>query len=137
MDRQVRTERAATPVRAASVLFLVGGILHLAGLPPVLLYLQENGELPVLLGERALGGGPFESLDPGVIALLGWAFVGLSALELLAARWLWQSRRAGGVLALVLSAAGAPFWIGFLLPYMLLVGPLRVALVALRWSSLR
>ena len=123
-------------IKATAVLGGLLGVFQAVGIPPVLLELQRTGELPIIFGDRALGGGPFETLPFQTIVMLGWAFVGLSVLELVAAWWLWRGRRRGGRLALLLTVAGAPFWVGFLLPYWLVVGPLRLLLLWRGWRSL-
>lgn len=124
-------------IKGAAVLGGILGAITVLGTPPVLLELQRTGELPIIFGDRALGGGPFETLPVATLLTLGWAFVGLSVLEFVAARWLWRGQRRGGRLALLLTVAGAPFWVGFLLPHWLLGGVIRAALLWRRWRSLR
>jgi len=138
MSSETRIEQG-TPrtIKGAAVLGALFGAVTAVTTPPVLLELQRTGELPISFGVRALGGGPFEALPVQTLMVLGWAFVGLNVLELLAARWLWQGRRRGAWLAVLLSIAGAPFWIGFALPHWLIVGPLRVVLLWRGWASLR
>ena len=138
MSSETRIEQG-TPrtIKGAAVLGALFGAVTAVTTPPVLLELQRTGELPISFGVRALGGGPFEALPVQTLMVLGWAFVGLNVLELLAARWLWQGRRRGAWLALVLTLAGAPLWIGFMLPYWLIAGPLRAFLLWRGWSSLR
>ena len=138
MGEQIKIEKG-TPgtIKAAATLGGVFGAITALGMLPVLLELQRTGELPLMFGVRAGGGGPFESLPASSLLALGWALVGLSILEPLAARWLWQGQRRGGRLAVLLTVAGAPFWIGFALPYWLVVGPLRVVLLWRGWASLR
>ena len=128
---------AARTVKGAAALGGLFGAFTVLGTPPALLELQRTGELPLWFGQRALGGGPFEGLPVSWFLALGWAFVGLNILKLLAARWLWQGQRRGARLAVLLTVAGAPFWIGFALPHWLVVGPLRVVLLWRGWAGLR
>lgn len=61
----------------------------------------------------------------------------IDVLGLVAARWMWKGQQRGGRLALLLTVAGAPFWIGFMLPHWLVAGPARALLLWRAWSSLR
>ncbi len=61
----------------------------------------------------------------------------MNVLEVLAGYWLWNARKRGAKLALVLFPAGMIFWIGYALPIMVVIGPLRVFLLARGWKTLR
>jgi len=61
----------------------------------------------------------------------------VNALEFVAGYWLWKSCKHGGKLGLVLFPAGMIFWIGYALPIIAVIGPLRVLLVVMGWKSLR
>ena len=80
--------------------------------------------------------GPFSErlgLDVALAATIPWGVV--NALEMLAGYWLWRKR--GAVLGLLLFPAGLVFWIGYALPIMVVIGPLRLLLIAWVWKTLR
>ncbi len=113
--------------------------------PLVVTHMQErmrrptlrNGQLPVVFGIEMLAGLLLQRFgrDAVLAATVPWGFV--NALEFVVGYWLWKSRKHGGKLALVLFPAGMVFWIGYTLPIMVVIGPLRVLLVARGWKSLR
>jgi hypothetical protein len=58
----------------------------------VLVYFARNGELPMSpFGWRYMAG-PVEQLGPLPFMALGWTLVAVSALDVVAGRWLWQGR---------------------------------------------
>lgn len=89
------------------------------------------------LGIRALGGGPFERLGIDRMVELGWAYVGLSLLEIVAGVLLWRRRRTGAWLSVALLPSTAVFWVGFALPGPPLVTALRLWLLWLGRQALR
>ena len=59
------------------------------------LHLRRTGELPMTpFGFRALSG-PFERLGRGPFSVLAMGLAGLSALNVIAGRWLWRGERRG------------------------------------------
>ena len=88
-------------------------------------------------GFRSLAGGPFESLTAEQFAALGWALVGVCALDAVAGEWLWQGRRRGAVLGLATSPVALILGAGFARPFLLAGVPLRVALVLAGRRGLR
>jgi hypothetical protein len=58
-------------------------------------------------------------------------------IEVLAGWWLRRGRKEGGWLALLLLPVSMFFWIGFLLPIWILLGPVRIAFVLRGWRTLR
>ena len=61
----------------------------------------------------------------------------MNVLELVTGHWLWKSRKYGVKLGLILFPVGMIFWIGYALPFPLVIGPLRVLLLAIGWKTLR
>ena len=81
-------------------------------------------------------GGPFESLGIDALIVMGIIFVVVSAMRFLAAYWLWQSRRDGAVLGLILLGLSTIFWYGFVLPLGPLLGVAELVLLMLVWRTL-
>lgn len=124
-------------VRAAAVLYAALGLGFGIGGVVTLDHLGRHGELPMTpWGFRALSG-PFEQLGVERFTALGWALVGVCALDTLAGRWLWQGRRRGAGLGLATTPVALFLGAGFALPFLLAGIPLRVALVLLGRRALR
>ena len=133
--------RAATSVRAASILYAVPGLGFGISVPLVLAYAARRGELPMTpFGWRLLGG-PFEQIGTDRLTSLGWglaaALVEVSALDVVAAIWLRQGRRRGARLALATTPFSLALGAAFVLPFLLAVAPLRAILVIAGWRGLR
>ncbi len=131
------SQRRNGAVTLAAILYCWFGLAFLVSSLLIATYALRNGSLPIVFGIGMLGG-PFSErlgLGAAILATVPWGVV--NALEMLAGYWLWKSRKRGGVLALVLFPAGMLFWIGYALPIMVVVGPLRVLLVARGWKTLR
>jgi hypothetical protein len=88
-------------------------------------------------GFRSLAGGPFERLTPEQFAALGWALVGVCALDAGSGALLLRGRRDGAVLGLATTPLALILAAGFALPFLLIGVPLRVALVFTGRRSLR
>ena len=127
--------------RITAVIYAVPGVGWAASLLAVLLYLKRRGELPMTpFGFRLLGG-PYPQIGTERLTPLGWALawllVGLSGLDVLVGRWLWQRRRRGAVVALALAPLSFVLGRLFALPYLLVMAPLRALLVLMSWRQLR
>lgn len=134
----VSVEQVSPSIRAAAVLYLALGIGFGVGAAITLDHLRREGELPMTpFGFRSLAGGPFEALAPAQFTALGWALVGVCALDVASAALLWRGRRAGAVLGLVTTPVALIMAIGFALPFLILGVPIRVALVLSGRRSLR
>src|SRR4051812_40309067 len=72
--------------------------------------------VPLVMGYPSYGGGPFERVGLQTTVPLLVAFLAVCALEVAAAWLVWEGRRAGAILALILLVPGLAFWIGFALP---------------------
>ena len=104
--------------------------------PLIASFALRNGVLPVVFGIEMLSG-PFSErlgLDRLLATTALWGIV--NTLEMLAGYCLWKSRKHGGMLGLVLFPAGLIFWMGYALPIMIVIGPLRVLLLARGWKTL-
>lgn len=120
---------------AVSVLFYIDAFVLLISLIPTLYYAFTLRSLPTLGGIRLLSG-PFESLGMDAFIVAGIVFAVVSALKILPAYWLWNGRRDGAVLGLILLGLSAIFWYGFLLPEGPLLGIPQLVLLVLAWRSL-
>lgn len=78
-----------------------------------------------------------EPLGIDALIVAGLVFVVVSALELMAAYWLWNGRMDGAIFGLLLLGLGTIFWYGFALPLGPLLGIAEVVALVLAWSSLR
>ena len=125
-----------TPITTVlSVVVYVDAFMWLVGTVPTLYYAFSQGCLPTFGGIRLLGG-PFEKLGLEVLIVSGIGYIIVSALKILAAYWLWSSRKDGAVLELILLGLSAIFWYGFALPLGPLLGIIQVVLLILAWRSL-
>lgn len=108
---------------------------------PTLQYVIREGVLPIrhIFGQpiRALGGGFIEALGSEIIIASILAFGVSSALDILAGYWLWKRQKRGVMLALGLLPIYWFFAIGWMVPYMWLIGALRAIALAFGWKSLR
>ena len=122
--------------KVLSVVVYIDAFVWLIGVIPTLYYAFTRGTLQTLAGIKLMGG-PFEKLGLEGLIVAGIVFVAVSALKILAAYWLWQSKRDGAVLELILLGLSVIFWYGFALPLGPLVGITQAVLLALAWSNLR
>jgi hypothetical protein len=118
-----------------SVVVYVDAFMWLVGMVPTLYYAFSQGHLPTFGGIRLLSG-PFEKLGLEALIVAGIGYIIVSALKILAAYWLWSSRKDGAVLELILLGLSAIFWYGFALPLGPLLGIIQVVSLILAWRSL-
>jgi hypothetical protein len=123
-------------IRIAALLFIAEIGFGLA-IPGTLAHLARTGELPMTpFGFRAFSG-PFEQLGIEGFTALGWALVVVSALDVVAGALLWQHRRWGARLGVAMTPFAFTLGIGFALPFLLLIVPIRLALVLASRRELR
>jgi hypothetical protein len=123
------TDRLSLQTRLAAVLFLVPAAGFGLSTPFVLGHLAREGDLPTIIGIRALSG-PFERhVGRDAFTALGWVLVTSCVLDAVTGLWLWQGRRRGALLGLGSTPFSLALGIGFALPALLLVVPIRVALI--------
>jgi hypothetical protein len=134
---QPAANQAPPTIRAAAVMYVVLGVGFGAATAITLDRFARDGVLPMTpFGFRSLSG-PFEQLGPDPFMALGWALVGVCALDVLAGIWLWQGRRRGAWLGLATTPFALGLGAGFALPFLLLGAPIRAALVIAGRRSLR
>jgi len=127
--------------RVLAVIYAVPGIGWAVATLAVLLYHREHGELPMTpFGWRLLGG-PYPEIGTDRLTPLGWALawllIGVSIVDVLIGRWLWQGRRRGAVLALVMAPVSFALGWLFALPYLIVMAPLRAIAVVVARRDLR
>jgi hypothetical protein len=126
-----------TPLTTAlSIVVFFDAFAWLVGTVPTRYYAFSQGHLPTF-GSIRLMGGPFEKLGIEALIVAGIGYIIVSALKILAAYWLWNSRRDGAVIELILLGLSAIFWYGFALPLGPLLGIIQGVLLAPAWGSLR
>lgn len=129
--------RPSLAVRAAAVSYVALGLGFGIGAILTLLHLGRTGELPMTpFGFRSMSG-PFEALGQDRFAALGWALVGVCALDIVAGAWLWQGRRRGLRLGLATTLPALGLGAGFALPFLLAGVPIRVILMLVGRGTLR
>jgi len=128
-------KKRTTLTTALSIVVYIEAFMWLVGMVPTLYYAFSQGRLPTFGGIRLLGG-PFEKLGIEALIVAGIGYIIVSALNILAAYWLWNIRMDGAVLEVILLGLSAIFWYGFALPLGPLLGIIQVVLLALAWSSL-
>jgi hypothetical protein len=124
-------------IRAAAALQALLGVGFGAGAIVTLANLATSGELPMTPFGFRMFSGPFERLGTAAFSALLSAFAGICALDLVAARWLWQGRRRGATLGWITSIPAFALSVGFALPIMLVAVPIRVALLVSGRRALR
>jgi hypothetical protein len=100
-------------------------------------YFADRGEVWTFLGFPTYGEGPFESIGIETSTTLLTVFSLVCLAELFAGLKLWRRRRPGAILALALLPIELAFWIGFALPFGLVLGLARTALILLGWPAFR
>jgi len=123
-------------ITVLSVVVYIDALGWFFGVAPTLYYAFTRQSLPTVAGIRLLSG-PFEKLGMENMIVAGIVFCVVSALKVLAAYWLWNSRMDGAVLELVLLGLSTIFWYGFALPLGPLMGITQIVLFVLAWGSLR
>jgi hypothetical protein len=118
-----------------SVVVYIDGFGWLIGVIPTLYYAFTHRALPTIGGIRLLSG-PFEALGIEALIVAGIVYVVVSALKIMAAYWLWNSRMDGAVLELILLGLSTVFWYGFALPFGPPLGITQVVLLVLVWRTL-
>ena len=122
-------------VTVVSILFYFDAFAWGLGVVPTLYFALAYGTLPTVVGIRLMGG-PLESLGIDALIVAGIVFVFVSALKILAAYWLWCSKRDGAVLGLALTWPSVTFWYGFALPLGPPLGIAEIVLLAMVWKTL-
>jgi hypothetical protein len=124
-------------LRIAAVLLWLNGVGFGVFTVPAMLNLLRGRELPIVMGFKAYGGGPFERHGITTTVWLLAAFLLVCVVECVAGWLLWGGHRSGAVLALAVLPFAGLFWWGFALPFGPVFAIPEVALVLLYWRTLR
>ena len=131
------TERSK-PIAVASILFVFLGLGIAVSTPFVLAYIIRNGTGPIAFGIEFLHGNTLIwnlwGFNAGLV--LGLVLGVVSAIEAVAGFWLWQSLKKGGRLGIILLIPDLFFAVGFGIPILYVVPPLRSILLVAGWRSL-
>jgi hypothetical protein len=86
-------------------------------------------------------GGPYPEIGTERLTPLGWALawllIAVSVVDVLIGRWLWQGRRRGAILAVVMAPVSFALGRLFVLPYLIVMAPLRAIATVVAWRDLR
>jgi hypothetical protein len=122
--------------KAAALLAWVLGLGF--GLPCVYaIWYFAHHQIWTLLEFPTYGGGPFDDIRIKTSVPLLVAFLLVCMAEVVLGWMLWRDKRAGLVFALLLLPIEFVFWWGFALPFGLVLGLPRTALVLMAWSRWR
>ncbi len=135
----VAPERSRS-IAVASLLFLVFGLGMAIADPPLLAYIARYRSAPVLplIGDVLDGSTPIGMLGGlDAVLALGIVLVAMAILEVVAGLWLWKSLKKGGKLGIALVPLNLFFAVGFGIPILYVLAPLRTVLLASGWKSLR
>lgn len=125
-----------TSLRVAAVLLWVNAVGFGVFCVPAIRNLLAGRDVPIVMGFKAYGGGPFERIGiQSSVGLLS-AFLLVCIAEGVAGGLLWGGNKAGAVLAFALLPIGAVFWWGFALPIAPLFAVASTILIVLGWGSL-
>jgi hypothetical protein len=124
-------------LRVAAVLLWLNGVGFGVFTVPALLNLLRGQGLPIVMGFKAYGGGPFERHGINTTVWLLAAFLLVCVVECVAGWLLWGGHRGGAVLALAVLPFAGLFWWGFALPFGPVFAIPEVALILLYWRTLR
>ena len=127
--------------RALAVIYAVPGVGWAVATLGVLLCHRVRGELPMTpFGWRFLGG-PYPEIGTERLTPLGWVLawllIAVSGVDVLIGRWLWQGRRRGATLALAMAPVSFALGRVFVLPYLLVMAPVRALAAVAAWRDLR
>jgi hypothetical protein len=122
------TTRERAALRAAAALEVALAATFGAASAWAIGHFRKHRELPMTpFGFRALSG-PFEALGNRAFELLGAALVAVCGVDLIAGMLVWQRRRVGVGLGLVVAVPQFMLALGFALPFLIVGIPIRIAL---------
>ena len=124
-------------LRLAAILLWVNGAGFGVLTLPAIRNLLSGGDIPIVMGFKAYGGGPFERHGLPTTIWLLVAFLIVCIAECASGTLLWNGHRNGAILALVSLPFAGFFWWGFALPFGPLLAIAEIAIILLNWRSLQ
>jgi hypothetical protein len=124
-------------LRVAAVLLWLNGLGFGVFTLPAIRNVLSGRDVPIVMGFKAYGGGPFERHGIHSTVWLLAAFLLVCIAECVAGWLLWGGHRSGAVLALALLPCAGVFWWGFALPFGPLLALPEIALILINWRGLR
>jgi len=128
---------AVAGLRVAAVLLWLNGFGFGLFTLPAIRNLLKGRDVPIVMGFKAYGGGPFERHGLPTTAWLLTAFLTVCVVQCVAGFLVWQQYRSGAVLALAVLPFAALFWWGFALPFGPVFAIPEIALILINWRSMR
>jgi hypothetical protein len=128
---------AVAGLRVAAVLLWLNGFGFGLFTLPAIRNLLKGRDVPIVMGFKAYGGGPFERHGLPTTVWLLTAFLAVCVIQCVAGFLLWQQYRSGAVLALAVLPFAALFWWGFALPFGPVFAIPEIALILINWRSTR
>jgi hypothetical protein len=136
-NRNGQVEPRQPLVTITALLYAASGIPYTLGNLPILVHLLRYRTLPVIAGIPFYRGSFIANQGINWVIASTAIFVLLGVLSIAVAALLWNSRRAGALLALAMFPIIAAISIGGEAPIPLCLEPLKVVLIVLSWNSLR
>jgi hypothetical protein len=124
-------------IRVAAILLWITGVGFGGFCLPAIRNLLTGRDLPIVMGFKAYGGGPFERIGIRTTVGLLTAFLLVCTAQGVAGWLLWGGDKAGAILALALLPVAALFWWGFALPFGPLLALASTILILIEWRSLK
>jgi hypothetical protein len=129
-------QERTTIVTVTAILYVLTGAAYSIGTIPVSRHLIRFRGLPTFGGIRFYEGGFFDRHGINWVIAASLLYIFLGVAFILVGFLLWNSIRAGAILAFVLLPIVLAVSIGSLAPFPLVLEPIKLILVLLSWSSL-
>jgi len=126
----------STPITIAAIVFLVTGVLYAIGSIPVTAHILSERTLPVIFGIPFYRGSFFAEQGMGWVITSSIAYIAVGIADVIIGILLWNSRKAGAILALATFPVIMVISIGGEAPAPLLLEPIKLLLIGLGWTLL-
>lgn len=123
-------------ITVAAVLYLLTGLGYSIGTIPVTRYLIRNRSLPTFGGIHFYENSFFDHKGIKWVIAASITYIMLGVLFLFVAYLLWNSMKAGGIVAVILFPIVILVSIGSLAPIPWVIEPIKIVVVLIGWSSL-
>jgi hypothetical protein len=129
MRHPAQNETRSTPITIAAITFFITGLLYAVGSIPVTAHILREGTLPVIFGIPFYQGSFFAQQGMGWVIASSIAFILVGIADVVTGMLLWDSRKAGALLAIVTFPVIMIISIGGEAPVPLLVEPFKLLLI--------